>query len=781
MKTRVISLMLTAAILFGLLTGVLGVRVSAASEMTTSDECIALLKDMEGFSAKPYWDYSQWSVGYGTRCPEADRQRYARDGITEAEAEQLLRAEVSSCEKSLNSFAKKYNLNLTQSKFDALILFAYNVGTEWMLWKSGDFLDAVIKGYTGNDFIAAMALWCMAGDTLQTGLVRRRLQEANLYLNGVYAKNPPSNYTYTLFNAVGGTNNWRLQAFDTNQRAPIKVTATMEGYTFAGWYTAKEGGTRVGKLDASLAGKTLYAHWIEGENQYVEPLPEDPEPEPTEPAQPEPTEPDEPASGESVSVTVRVTADFVNVRKGPGTAYPIVGGVSFGSQLKITEIAQASGLTWGKHAQGWIALKYTNYEEAVNGSGNQNPTAVTGVVINTNNLRIRSGAGTNYSIVGYLAGGDKVTILEQKTVGTMIWGRISKGWISMDYVKLNNGASDSAKPSEVPDENPPVDNGSENGTEPPAETVTGTVTASSLCIRASASTTASVLGYYSYGTKITVLEQKTEGTTLWGKTEKGWVCMNYVKLDESTEEEEPAAGDDEPDIGNETPAETPQPDPEEPSAEENKPVTGKVTASSLCIRAEAGSGKTVVGYLRMGDSVTILEQKTVGTMTWGRISSGWISMDYVRLDSEGAESTPSAGEAQPETPSSGETGTVINTNNLRIRSCAGTGYSIVGYLTGGTKVTILEKKTVGTMIWGRIAQGWISLDYIKLDSTNNTPVKTGTVTTSSLCIREAASTTAPVVGYYSYGTSLSILEVTTTNGTSWGRTKLGWVCMTYVK
>jgi uncharacterized protein YgiM (DUF1202 family) len=46
-------------------------------------------------------------------------------------------------------------------------------------------------------------------------------------------------------------------------------------------------------------------------------------------------------------------------------------------------------------------------------------------------LHIRAGAGTCYKIVGRLYEGTKVTILETK--GN--WGRINKGWISLDYVK----------------------------------------------------------------------------------------------------------------------------------------------------------------------------------------------------------------------------------------------------------------------------------------------------------------------------------------------------------
>ena len=39
------------------------------------------------------------------------------------------------------------------------------------------------------------------------------------------------------------------------------------------------------------------------------------------------------------------------------------------------------------------------------------------------------------------------------------------------------------------------------------------------------------------------------------------------------------------------------------------------------------------------------------------------------------------------------------------------GFAIVSYLYNGTKVTILETKTVAGSQWGRISNGWICLDY----------------------------------------------------------------------
>ena len=66
------------------------------------------------------------------------------------------------------------------------------------------------------------------------------------------------------------------------------------------------------------------------------------------------------------------------------------------------------------------------------GTGASGTATVTG-----NGLNIRSGAGTDYNIVGSLSKGDNVTILETVTIGTSKWGRINQGWICLDYVRMN--------------------------------------------------------------------------------------------------------------------------------------------------------------------------------------------------------------------------------------------------------------------------------------------------------------------------------------------------------
>ena len=99
-----------------------------------------------------------------------------------------------------------------------------------------------------------------------------------------------------------------------------------------------------------------------------------------------------------------------------------------------------------------------------------------------------------------------------------------------------------------------------------------------------------------------------------------------------------------------------------------------------------------------GDKVTITETKTVGSTTWGKTAKGWISLAYVKLDG--------SLENQKDIRT-------VTASCLKVRKGAGTGYKVVDYLYKGDKVEILEIKTVSGKKWGRIATGWISLEYTK--------------------------------------------------------------------
>lgn len=856
MKKRILSLAVVIALLVTLVPFA-AVEANAASEFVASAELIETIKKWEGFSAKPIWDYGQWSVGYGTRAPDEHLARYRSEGISEEEATQLLNEYMVSMGKSVNSFIDKFGLTVTQGQFDAMLSLTYNCGSRWML-ETSTLRTSIVDGWTGSDLLFAFGQWSTAGGVTLPGLVRRRLAEANMYLNGKYDSAPPAEYCYVNFNANGGTSEIITQAFIAADPVDIRAVAAYDGCVFQGWYTDPTGGEKVEKLDSSLNGYTLYAHWSAGEGA------DQPQETPAEtitgtpvsytkqivsltlnafqqPAKgslvvdafaqddvvdivaeytdsagvkwgkvnnvgwinltytQEPTE-----DSEQEGVTVTVTATDVNIRRGPGTAYAAVGKATVGDVLVITQTSTGGGYTWGKFSKGWIALKYTNYDDAVNGSidSGNTQTSVMGTVNVNEFLRIRSAPGVANSVVGMLGPNDRVEILEQKAVGGTIWGRIDKGWISLDYVILDKEDNSAQTPEQTtPEETTPPETAAPEQTAPETSVaaVTGKVklTSGRLNIRTGPSTGYSVAGSYANGTAVTILEQKTVGTVTWGRTDKGWISLDYVALDQ-TEPEQATPEETAPEQT--TPEETtPEQTTPEQTGSEQQPAettaeTGTVSLSSGCLRIRSGAGtnNAIVGNLYNGAKVTVTERKTVNGSEWGKTDKGWVCLDYVKFDSstgttENTGSTESGNTTAGSTSSEAVTGSVNVNDFLRIRSGAGTNYSIVGYYYKNNKVTITEQKTVGGTKWGRTDKGWISLDYVILDgqtetdgSSESTGVS-GTVSGTGLRIRSGAGTNNRIVGSLTIGDKVTILETTTVNGTQWGRIEKGWICLDYVK
>lgn len=179
MRKRLLCGILSLVLLLGMFIG--APVAKAASALVSSDNLVEYIKSVEGFSAKPYWDHGQWTVGYGTRCPDDKRSEYNSKGITEEAAVALLREELTKTETAVNSFIDKHAMTVNQHQFDALVTFTFNCGSGW-LSEDGVLFRAVTSGATGNDLISALALWSAAGG--EYILLNRRLSEAYMYLEG---------------------------------------------------------------------------------------------------------------------------------------------------------------------------------------------------------------------------------------------------------------------------------------------------------------------------------------------------------------------------------------------------------------------------------------------------------------------------------------------------------------------------------------------------------------------------------------------------------------------
>lgn len=408
--------------------------LTAQESMKVSDELLRVLKQLEGFSPYAYWDYKQWSIGYGSKCPTGMETYYQSNPISEEYAEELLRGELDYFEQELNGFISHFNLQLTQNQYDALVSFSYNVGANWMYntttWEyksTGNLITAIFDGDTGSHFIYGMMLWSTAGG--RHILINRRIVETNIYANGIYPADvyadeaTPDRYRIAFMDGNGGTVKYDEHGFDTENPIPIKTqfssyptgpdeTGALVTYELDGWYTERIGGTKVEMLDDTIAtGTVLYAHWkTPGGTPVVIPLQE---------------------SG--LKITVTVTGENVNVRSGPDTYYLSLYKANPGEVLEISEVISRGGLMWGRSGDKWIALKYTDYDDALS-----KYLPMWGKVTSTT-LNVRTGAGTDYAIVegAQKVQGDLVLVSQWKSDGNMMWGKIEEGWVALPYVTFD--------------------------------------------------------------------------------------------------------------------------------------------------------------------------------------------------------------------------------------------------------------------------------------------------------------------------------------------------------
>ena len=94
---------------------------------------------------------------------------------------------------------------------------------------------------------------------------------ANATYSYIFTKSPePETKEFTIsFNAQGGS---AVSSVKTvNKKLATLPTTTKDGFTFDGWYTSAQGGTKVTTSKVYEADTTLYAHWTKNEGTTPEP------------------------------------------------------------------------------------------------------------------------------------------------------------------------------------------------------------------------------------------------------------------------------------------------------------------------------------------------------------------------------------------------------------------------------------------------------------------------------------------------------------------------------
>lgn len=319
---RIVTFLLAAVLLLSCIpvpaqaasVGMAAIGASGYQTMTTSQKGIDMIKVMEGFYAEAYWDYSQWTIGYGSYAGSSTYSDKPTQTLTYAEAEELLKTQlregyttssgqtVKGYEQYVNEYCKRIGKQPTQYQFDALVSFTYNVGSGWMgTTTAGSRVDAWLRNPTTEmDFINAIGVWAYAGDGYLYGLTQRRIREAIVFLRNEYSIPNSVSSDYNVNSGIEVISNgalpyvvsvvyecgegafaddgksYRVSYFQKGGALGTLPRPSRDGYTFTGWKVTRKNGnkTTIGDivyLDTIASyNMELTAQWVEGTNVTVE-------------------------------------------------------------------------------------------------------------------------------------------------------------------------------------------------------------------------------------------------------------------------------------------------------------------------------------------------------------------------------------------------------------------------------------------------------------------------------------------------------------------------------
>lgn len=174
-----------------------GIGIASAceeQEMALSDRGETWLKEVEKLALYPYDDQkgishriSEWvegaTIGYGHLIRKKDWPRF-KDGITAEEAELLFQADIGPYVDKVNEVI---TIDLQQHEFDALVIFAYNIGKGGFATSSAARLVNDPDADTPYpDLESAWKAWNKSQGKVNQGLINRRAAEWDMYSKGTY-------------------------------------------------------------------------------------------------------------------------------------------------------------------------------------------------------------------------------------------------------------------------------------------------------------------------------------------------------------------------------------------------------------------------------------------------------------------------------------------------------------------------------------------------------------------------------------------------------------------
>lgn len=448
-----------------------------------------------------------------------------------------------------------------------------------------------------------------------------------------------------------------------------------------------------------------------------------------------------------------VTGSYVNIRSGAGTAYSIVGGAPKDAEITVyEEKTDSSGNKWYKVKYGsTVGYMMAEYIQVKKDNNNETTYDAKAGKVNGSNVRVRSDAGTSYSIVKTLALNTSVKVIgEKKDSNGDLWYKVTfdggEGYIFGEFVTITNESAN------------------QPGNTPSYEPKNGKVKEDYVNVRTGAGTNYSAVISLRINTAVTIVgEAKDSSGATWYKIKyangEGYMRSDFITITDGSDSNNNNGG--------------------------YTKKTGKVNANSVNVRSGAGTTNGIVGNLSSGTAVTIVgEAKDSSGKVWYKIEytngSGYMISDYITVDGSSDNNNGSTGTYEKKAGK-------VNADSVRVRSGAGTNNSIVGTLSSGTAVTVVgEAKDSNGAKWYKIeysgGSGYMHSDYITITNesggssgSGSTPTyesKTGKVNDGPVNVRTGPGTGYSIVISLKEDTAVTVVgEAKDSGGATWYKIK----------
>ncbi|MGU8328756.1 SH3 domain-containing protein [Clostridium perfringens] len=455
-----------------------------------------------------------------------------------------------------------------------------------------------------------------------------------------------------------------------------------------------------------------------------------------------------------------ISSEDIGLRKGADSSHEIITSIPSGARVNIID----------KMSKDWYKVSYkdfTGYLQAkdIRVLGDELNQDNVGL-ISANQLNVRTSPNENGQVIGTLHKNDKVNVLDKSIDG---WYKIDfngrRAYVSSKYVNLISYKNNEVK-TEVKKE--PIEG-------------TGKVNINTaLNVRQASTTNSRIIGSLKGGEKVNIISESNGFYKIEFNNSYGYVYSKYISKDGDSEKVQVVKQEE---VKKEKVDESKKEAKATPKAEPvvlavrslNK--TGIVNvSSSLNVREGAGTSSKVIGSLSGNTKVTIVGEEGAFYKIEYKGSHGYVAKEYVKDVTESSNSNQ--GTQTPEKPSTPEstekTGIVNVSSSLNVREGASTSSKVIGSLSGNTKVIIVGEEGAFYKIEYKGSHGYVAKEYIKdvtesnnsnqgtqtpeKPSTPESAEKTGVVNvSSSLNVREGASTSSKVIGSLSGNTKITIV------------------------